>query len=124
MCQLFIGADESLWESQMRSIRIDGVVTSVRLELFYWNTLAEIAHRDALPLNKMITSLYFESLESNHDISNFTSFLRVCCSRYLSLIADGALLRNDDSLQALDATTILEAENHRRRERLARYPNE
>ncbi|KXF83216.1 ribbon-helix-helix domain-containing protein [Enterovibrio coralii] len=121
MCQLFIGADERLWESQTRSLRIDGVVTSIRLEQFYWNTLQEIAHRDNLALNKMITNLYFESLEANHDISNFTSFLRVCCSRYLSLIADGALVRDDKPLRTLDAEPILQQENERRDARLKRY---
>ena len=42
MCRLFIEADPTLWESTTRSIRIDGMVTSVRLENFFWNALAEI----------------------------------------------------------------------------------
>ena len=45
MCQLFIGADSQLWNSHTKSLRIDGVVSSVRLELFFWNTLEEIAFR-------------------------------------------------------------------------------
>ncbi|PKF50384.1 ribbon-helix-helix domain-containing protein [Enterovibrio nigricans] len=122
MCQVFIGADKALWESHTRSLRIDGVVTSIRLEQFYWNTLQEIAHRDQIALNKMITNLYFESLEANHDVSNFTSFLRVCCSRYLSLIADGVLVRGDDRpLRQLDAEPILKEENALRNERLRRF---
>jgi predicted DNA-binding ribbon-helix-helix protein len=32
MCQLFVGADHHLWESHTKSLRIDGVVTSIRLE--------------------------------------------------------------------------------------------
>jgi Uncharacterized protein related to arylsulfate sulfotransferase involved in siderophore biosynthesis, COG4321 len=31
MCKLFIQADPGLWESHTKSMRIDGVVTSVRL---------------------------------------------------------------------------------------------
>jgi len=35
MCRLFIGADSKLWESHTRSLRIDGVATSIRLEQFF-----------------------------------------------------------------------------------------
>lgn len=111
MCKLFIQADSSLWHSKTRSLRIDGVVTSIRLEVFFWQTLEEIAVRDSLSVNQMITKLYLESLDADHDIGNFTSFLRVCCARYLSLIADGGLMRNDTTpLEKLDATTLLEQE--------------
>ena len=42
MCQLFINADTNLWASHTRSLRIDGVVTSIRLENFFWKILEEI----------------------------------------------------------------------------------
>jgi len=35
MCQLFINADTTLWASHTKSLRIDGVVTSIRLENFF-----------------------------------------------------------------------------------------
>ena len=71
------------------------MVTSIRLEEFFWNTLGEIAFRDDMTTNQMITKLYLESPDADHDIGNFTSFLRVCCSRYLSLVSDGQLIRED-----------------------------
>ena len=114
MCQLFINADSRLWTYRTKSLRIDGVVTSIRLEEFFWDILEELSFRDQMTVNQMITKLYLESLDADHDISNFTSFLRVCCSRYLSLIADGNLTREDKlPLGDVNAQAILEQEQLR-----------
>jgi len=43
MCKLFVNSDPSLWQNVTRSLRIDGMVTSIRLENFFWFTLEEIA---------------------------------------------------------------------------------
>ena len=111
MCQLFINADPQLWQSKTRSLRIDGVVTSIRLEQYFWNTLQEIAQRDAINVNQLITRLYLESLDADHDAGNFTSFLRVCCARYLSLAADGYLQRDINTpLAQVNASEILQQE--------------
>ncbi|HGE6082721.1 TPA: ribbon-helix-helix domain-containing protein, partial [Vibrio cholerae] len=100
-----------LWTSVTRSLRIDGVATSIRLENFFWNVLEEISFREEMTVNKMITKLYFESLDADLDIGNFTSFLRVCCSRYLSLIADGELIRDDVlPLENVNAEAIIKTE--------------
>ncbi|TOD07535.1 hypothetical protein CGJ70_24285, partial [Vibrio parahaemolyticus] len=32
MCKLFVKGDQTLWSSVTRSLRIDGVATSIRLE--------------------------------------------------------------------------------------------
>ncbi len=61
MCRLFIGADPELWLSVTRSLRIDGVVTSVRLENFFWWALEDIAARDDLTVSRLIGKLYDES---------------------------------------------------------------
>ena len=115
MCQLFINADSHLWTSRTKSLRIEGVVTSIRLEEFFWETLEEMAHRDNMNVNQMISKLYLESLDADHDLGNFTSFLRVCCSRYLSLIADGELIRDDTvPLANVKAAAILENEKQSR----------
>jgi predicted DNA-binding ribbon-helix-helix protein len=122
MCQLFINADNQLWTYRTKSLRIDGVVTSIRLEAFFWDVLEEISFRDQMTVNQMITKLYHESLDADHDISNFTSFLRVCASRYLSLIADGDLTRESDtSLSDVSALDILGQESLRRNQRKARF---
>jgi predicted DNA-binding ribbon-helix-helix protein len=118
MCQLFIKADSSLWSSKTKSLRIQGVVTSIRLEVFFWDILEELSFRDQMTVNQMITKLYLESLDADHDIGNFTSFLRVCCSRYLSLIADGDLSREAKlSLEKVDAKNIIEQERLRKKQR-------
>ena len=81
-------------------MRIDGVVTSIRMETFFWNVLQEIASRDELSLSQLISKLYLESLDADHDVGNFTSFLRVCCGRYLSMITDGYLKRDTQNPQS------------------------
>ena len=122
MCQLFINSDSRLWTCRTKSLRIDGVVTSIRLEEFFWNTLEEIAFRDQMTTNQMITKLYLESLDADHDIGNFTSFLRVCCSRYLSMVADGDLIREDKlPLGDVNAQNLLEQESLRTSQRMSRF---
>ena len=122
MCQLFISADDSLWSSKTKSLRIQGVVTSIRLEVFFWDILEELSFRDQMTVNQLITKLYLESLDADHDIGNFTSFLRVCCSRYLSLIADGDLSRETRlPLEKVDAKNIIERETLRKNQRSALF---
>lgn len=85
MCQLFIDADPALWASHTRSFRMDGMVTSVRLEELFWRTLESIGEREDLAVPQLLHRLYNESLDAGHDVGNFTSFLRVCCLRFLDL---------------------------------------
>ncbi|MCL6417669.1 ribbon-helix-helix domain-containing protein [Aestuariirhabdus sp. Z084] len=113
MCELFVGADRTLWSSKTRSLRIDGVVTSVRLEHFFWQVLEEIGVRDAMTVNQLIARLYLESIDAGHDMGNFSSFLRVCCGRYLSLAADGSLVRESSQPLALvDSKRLLSDERN------------
>lgn len=97
MCRLFIGADPQLWESHTRSIRMDGMVTSVRLENMFWMILEEIAAKDDLNVPQLLHQLYNESIDEGHDLGNFTSFLRVCCLRFADLKLKGLLLPNGAS---------------------------
>jgi predicted DNA-binding ribbon-helix-helix protein len=118
MCQLFINAESNLWGTITKSLRIQEVVTSIRLEAFFWDILEELSFRDQMTVNQAITKLYLESLDADHDIGNFTSFLRVCCSRYLSLIADGCFLREAKvPLSDVDAQNIIEQEAVRHQHR-------
>ena len=118
MCQLFVHADSNLWSCRTKSLRIQGVVTSIRLEVFFWDTLEELSFRDQLTVNQVISKLYVESLDADHDVGNFTSFLRVCCSRYLSLIADGAISREFElPLGDVDAEQIIGQETLRNKQR-------
>ncbi|GAA0773937.1 ribbon-helix-helix domain-containing protein [Roseibium denhamense] len=114
MCKLFIEADPKLWESTTKSLRIDGMVTSVRLEAFFWTVLEEIAGRDGMNVVQLITKLHHESIDAGHDLGNFTSFLRVCCGRYLALQLSGDVPSDTRlPIAGLDADGILEAETGR-----------
>ena len=116
MCRLFIGADPDLWRQRARSLRIDGMATSIRLEEFFWATLEEIGLRDGLTLPALITRLYHEALDADHDMGNFTSFLRVCCGRYRALIAAGEIAADPRvPLRDAPAEAILAREAARRR---------
>lgn len=113
MCRLFVGADSQLWESHTRSIRMDGMVTSVRLETMFWMVLEEIAAKDDLNVPQLLHQLYNESIDEGHDVGNFTSFLRVCCLRFIDLKLKGLLLpegRNNglstDEILSIEATAF------------------
>lgn len=120
MCRLFIGANPDLWITRSKSLRIDGVATSLRMEEFFWSILDEIAARDVMTVNQLITALHHEAVDAGHDMGNFTSFLRVCCARYLALIGAGEF-RDDigQSLRASPPEPILLRENARLAARLA-----
>lgn len=118
MCRLFIGADPELWKSQTRSIRMDGMVTSVRLEKMFWMILEEIASNDDMNVPQLLHQLFNESIDEGHDLGNFTSFLRVCCLRYSDLQLQGLLpTQQTEGFDMLPAEDILkvEAESHRKR---------
>ena len=42
MCEIYSGAEPELFELKTRSVRLDGVVTSIRLEAIFWQLLEEI----------------------------------------------------------------------------------
>ncbi len=111
MCKLFIGADVELWTSSTKSMRMDGMVTSVRLENYFWKALTEIAERDHMNIPQLLTKLYYESIDAGHDLGNFTSFLRVCCMRYLALQLAGKIpVDTKIPLSDLAADDILRSE--------------
>lgn len=112
MCELFVKADPKLWESRLRSVRMQGFSTSVRLENIYWGLLEEIARRDSLSVNAMLTRLYQELLETHGVVENFSSFLRVCCARFLMLRLAGDIPADaNQPLAGLDAAAILARES-------------
>ena len=85
MCSVDVDADPIQYEARTRSLRINNVLTTIRLENLFWDVLAEIAGREKKTTNQMITTLHGELSARREDSPNFTSFLRVCCLRYLSL---------------------------------------
>lgn len=108
MCQIFVQANPMSYEATTRSIRLNGVVTSVRLENMFWDTLEEIATRDGMNVPHLLSKLYDELLEHRGDIPNFSSFLRVCCQRYLALQVDNRIPRDlGIPIRSLNPQTVL-----------------
>ena len=87
MCEIFISAHPDSYASRTRSVRLHGVVTSIRLENLYWEVLTEIGQRDGMSVVQLIEKLYDELAEARGAVSNFASFLRVSALRYMALQA-------------------------------------
>ena len=120
MCQVFISADPHLYECRVRSVRLHGVATSIRLENLFWNVLADIASRDGMRVPQLCTRLYDELVQEHGKVDNFASFLRVCCGRYLALISAGQISGAlTDSLRDVQADAILPRETASRHARVA-----
>lgn len=85
MCKIYAETDPILYESRTRSLRVHGVVTTVRLENMFWNVVQEIAEREGLTASQLAIKLYDELITRHGEAPlNFASFLRVCCLRYMS----------------------------------------
>ncbi|MFZ2990539.1 ribbon-helix-helix domain-containing protein [Ideonella sp.] len=91
MCRIFISTEPGSYESRTRSVRLHGVVTSLRLENLFWEVLEEIARRDGMGVVQLIERLYDELVAERGEVGNFSSFLRVCALRYESLMARGGI---------------------------------
>jgi predicted DNA-binding ribbon-helix-helix protein len=87
MCQLFAHQPQRDYESQTRSLRIDGHCTSIRLEMAFWDTLEEIASKQDMSLAKFLTRLHSEVLDHCGEVHNFASLLRCSCLIYRSKAA-------------------------------------
>jgi len=83
MCEFYVKADPIQYEQRSRSIRIRGVLTTIRLENSFWDILAEMAELEGCSTNALITKFHEEILEYRGEVPNFASFLRVSCIRYL-----------------------------------------
>lgn len=83
MCEYFVKADPIQYEQRSRTVRIHGVLTSIRLENLVWDTLAEMAEAEGRTTNALIALFHDEILAHRGEVPNFASFLRVTCMRYL-----------------------------------------
>ncbi|WAC74167.1 ribbon-helix-helix domain-containing protein [Roseateles sp. SL47] len=109
MCQVFISADPQSYESRTRSVRLHGVVTSIRLENLHWEVLEEIAARDGLSVTQLITRLYDELVQARGAVGNFSSFLRVSALRYMALMAQNRIPADPTvPLRSLDPAKVLD----------------
>ena len=83
MCEYFVKADPIQYEQRTRTIRIHGVLTSIRLENMVWDTLAEMAEAEGCTTNHLIVQFHDEILAHRGEVPNFASFLRVTGMRFL-----------------------------------------
>jgi predicted DNA-binding ribbon-helix-helix protein len=109
MCEIFISARPDSYESKTRSVRLHGVVTSLRLENLYWAVLEEIGQRDHMGVVQLIEKLYDELVDARGEVGNFSSFLRVCALRYMTLQAQGRIPMDlNIPIRSLDASLVLQ----------------
>ena len=83
MCEFFVKADPIQYEQRSRTVRIHGVLTSLRLENMVWDILAEMAAAEGRTTNALISLFHDEIMAHRGEVPNFASFLRVTCMRYL-----------------------------------------
>ena len=108
MCEVFISADPHSYENRTRSVRLHGVVTSIRLENLFWLVLEEIARRDGMGVVQLIEKLYDELVAARGEVGNFASFLRVSALRYEAMLAQGRIpVDTAVAIRSLDARTVL-----------------
>ena len=77
MCHVFASTDPELFEPVTRSVRIAGVVTSLRLEGAFWRIIDEIARSSDMSTGRFLSTLHDEVVEIRGDVGNFASLLRV-----------------------------------------------
>jgi predicted DNA-binding ribbon-helix-helix protein len=108
MCEIFISANPESYASRTRSVRLHGVVTSIRLENLYWEVLEEIGRRDDMSVVQLIEKLYDELVAARGAVGNFSSFLRVSALRYMALQAHQRIPMDVTvPIRSLDAGQVL-----------------
>lgn len=108
MCEIFISANPQSYESRTRSVRLHGVVTSIRLENLHWEVLEEIGQRDGMSVTQLLERLYDELIQARGEVGNFASFLRVSALRYMALLAhQGIPVDARVPIRSLDARKAL-----------------
>ena len=105
MCEFFVKADPIQYEQRSRTLRIHGVLTSLRLENMVWDVLAEMAAAECRTTNALISLFHDEILAHRGEVPNFASFLRVTCMRYLRRAAQVAASAADEPRGAEAAET-------------------
>ena len=109
MCEIFISADPESYESRTRSVRLHGVITSIRLENLHWEVLSEIGQRDGMSVTQLLERLHDELVATRGEVGNFASFLRVSALRYMALQAHQRIPTDVNvPIRSLDARKVLE----------------
>jgi len=83
MCQIFAGQNPKTYEKELRSLRLNGQSTSIRLEVAFWDLIDTIAADEGVTTPVFISKLHSEVLTLHGEAHNFTSLLRCACLQYL-----------------------------------------
>ena len=70
MRDTFHSATPESYESRTRSVRLHGVVTSLRLENLYWDVLAEIGDNDGITVAQLLERLHDEFVASRREVGD------------------------------------------------------
>jgi len=89
MCHVYASTDSARYESTTRSVRLQGFVTSVRLENEFWQILDRLAADQSMTTARFICTLHSEV---KGDVLNLASLLRVTCAVFLHEQAAQAML--------------------------------
>ena len=84
MCQIYSSTAPERYDSETHSLRIQGCVTSIRLEKEFWIILEEMAASEGQTTPELINVLYSEVHQNYGEVRNFTSFLRTSCTIFLT----------------------------------------
>ena len=84
MCQIYAGTAPERYDSEAHSVRIQGCVTSIRLEKEFWDILEKMALEADSTTPELINVLYSEVHGNFGEVRNFTSFLRTACTIFLA----------------------------------------
>lgn len=91
MCEIFARQNPDQYKTELRSLRLDGRSTSIRLERKFWQILDEIAESQNLSTPRFLSTLHDEVLEIYGEVPNFASMLRVTCLIYKQEAAEADL---------------------------------
>lgn len=81
---IYSTTDLSEYEQISRSVRIHGVVTSVRLERRFWAVLESLCAEEKQSLSNFLSTLHDEVVNRHGEAPNFASLIRVVCATYLA----------------------------------------
>ncbi len=82
MCRQFRVSSPDSYRALTRKLRIHGHSTSVRLEKGFWDILEHMAQGEGKSMGRLVTVLHDEIRQSEIELSNFASCLRVIALQY------------------------------------------
>lgn len=100
MCELYSSTPLAHYESTTRSVRLNGFVTSVRLENAFWSILEQLSASQGLSVPQFISEIHDEVLARRGEVKNLASLLRVCCTRYIENVQSSALSQASEAVIA------------------------